>query len=36
MEVRPSHMIHMNSSTDTNDRRDPKEETTFQVVNASG
>jgi hypothetical protein len=29
-------MIHTNSSTDTKDRSDPREETIFQVVKASG
>lgn len=31
-----SHMIHMNIKTETKEIKEPSEETTFQVVKASG
>ncbi len=33
---RDSHMIHMNMRTDTKEIKDPREEMTFHMVNASG
>jgi len=35
-EVIPSQIIHMNRITDKNEIKDPREETTFHVVKASG
>jgi len=35
-EVMPSQIIHMNRITDKNEIKDPREETTFHVVKASG
>lgn len=34
--VRESHTIHINKMIETNEINDPREETTFHVVNASG
>jgi len=35
-ETKLSHIIHMNITMAKNEIRDPKDETMFQVVNASG
>ncbi len=36
LEDNDSHIIHTNIKIDTNEMRDPKEETTFHIVKASG
>jgi hypothetical protein len=36
LDAKASHRIHINIVTDRNEIRDPREETTFQVVKESG